>query len=265
MASPYTGSPRIDSDNVKYAASYIYCYKFDALIRQERANIMQGDVPGYQEIGNTAYVTLDSFVTSPVRAKDYSEAPEEIVDTIGLIIYAHKMITREDSPIENVVLDLSCNSGGMVDAAVYVVAWMLGYCDFHLTNPITNNFSTASYKIDANLDGIFDEKDNISHLNLYCITSLASFSCGNLVPALLKESGRVTLMGGTSGGGSCIVQHTTTADGCILTMSSPSNLATVANGSYYIIDRGVEPHVHFSKMESFFDREGLTELINEMK
>ena len=175
------------------------------------------------------------------------------------------MINRADSPIENVVLDLSCNGGGAADAAIFVVSWMLGYCDIHFTNPITNSFSTCTYKADVNLDGIFDNQDTISGLNLYCITSPASFSCGNMVPALLKESGRVTLMGGTSGGGSCVVHNVSTADGCLLSMSGSHNLSTVTNGSYYIIDRGIEPHVHFSKMESFYDRESLTEFINEMK
>ena len=264
--SPYTGSAEVDRD-VKIDATLMNSILFNRDIKKKRAEAMPDGVLAYQEIGNTAYITFDAFELDVIRLRDYSEAPEldEIVDTVGLIIYAHSMITRENSPIENVVLDLSCNGGGAFDAAVYVVSWMLGYCDVHFTNPVTNSFSTCTYKADVNLDGVFDENDNISNLNLYCITSLASFSCGNLVPALLKESGRVTLMGGTSGGGSCIIQHTTTADGCVLTMSSPSNLSTVANGAYYIIDRGVEPHIHFSKMESFFDREDLTEYLNGLK
>ena len=51
---------------------------------------------------------------------------DEHIDTLGLIFYAHKQITREDSPIENVVLDLSLNGGGAIDAAAVVAAWFLG-------------------------------------------------------------------------------------------------------------------------------------------
>lgn len=195
----------------------------------------------------------------------YNERSSEIDDTIELIIYAHSMITREDSNIENVVLDLSCNTGGYFDAAVYVVAWMLGYCDFHTFNPITESTSTTRYAVDVNLDGRFDEKDTIADKNLYCITSPISFSCGTLVPALLKESGRVKLIGDTSGGGACAVQLFTTADGALFKMSNSYLSSVVTNGSYYHTDRGVEPHFYLAKLENHFDREFLTDYINNLK
>ena len=47
--------------------------------------------------------------------------------------------------------------------------------------------------------------------------------------------------------------------------SSPKHLSVVSNGAYYTIDRGVDPHYYFSKAESYFDREALTDYINELK
>ena len=48
-----------------------------------------------------------------------NESGEEMpVDTISIIINAHRQITRENSPIKNVVVDLSCNGGGQAAAAV---------------------------------------------------------------------------------------------------------------------------------------------------
>lgn len=264
-ASPYTGSPNFDISQAKIDSSIIQNILLEQTFKAIRAEAMPEGVPGYEEIGNTAYVTFDSFTLDSIRYQAYSEESKEIVDTFGLIIYAHSMITRENSPIENVVLDLSCNGGGAADAAVYVVAWMLGYCDLHLTNPITNSFSTTSYKVDVNLDGVFDEKDSIADKNLYCIISPLSFSCGNLVPSLLKESGKVTLLGGTSGGGACAVRHASTADGTLFQFSSPQKLSVVSNGSYYTVDRGVDPHHFFGKTESYFDRAALTEFINGLK
>ena len=133
------------------------------------------------------------------------------------------------------------------------------------TGAPSNGGVTTSYSIDVNLDGVFDENDSIADKNLYCITSPVSFSCGNLVPSLLKESGRVTLLGNTSGGGACSVQFGSLADGSIFQISSPNRLAVVTNGSYYAIDRGITPHLYFSKFESYFDRVALTEFINNMK
>ena len=264
-ASPYTGNPQpVRPEDLKIDPSVLRYTEMAQLYEAKRAEWMPEGVPGYQEVGNTAYVTFDSFTFDANRADGYNETSAAIADTFGLIIYAHSMITREDSPIENVVLDLSCNGGGAFDAAVYVVGWMLGYCDVHITNPITKATATASDAVDVNLDGVFDENDTISHLNLYCITSPVSFSCGNLVPALLKESGMVTLLGGTSGGGSCVVKHICTADGAILQISSPWRLSTVSNGSYYNIDTGVEPHFRLTTFASYYNREALTEYINNL-
>ena len=51
------------------------------------------------------------------------------------------------------------------------------------------------YRADINLDREFDEKDELTGKNLYCLTSPVSFSCANLVPGICKASGRVTLRG----------------------------------------------------------------------
>ena len=37
------------------------------------------------------------------------------------------------------------------------------------------------------------------------------------------------------------------------------------NGAYYTVDRGVEPHYYFGKLESYYDREALTAHINGLK
>jgi hypothetical protein len=263
--SPYTGKQAVDLTNVKIDTSIRRYLAQQAEFAQIRAEIMTDGVKGYYEDGNTAYITFDSFTIDSSRFEDYENGViPEVNDTMGLIIYAHSQITREGSPIENVVLDLSCNGGGTFDSAAYVVAWMLGYCEFHITNPITNGFSTCTYMVDVNLDHEFDERDTISDKNLYCIISPLSFSCGNLVPALLKESGMVTLIGDTSGGGACSVQIASTADGSIFNISSPKKISVVSNGSYYTVDRGIEPHAYIRKPENYFKRDELTDYINAM-
>ena len=70
---------------------------------------------------------------------------------------------------------------------------------------------------------------------------------------------------GNGGGGACAVQHASAADGTLFQISSPKHLSIVSNGAYYTIDRGVDPHYYFSKAESYFDREALTDYINELK
>ena len=100
--------------------------------------------------------------------------------------------------------------------------------------------------------------------NLFCLTSPKSFSCGNLVPSVLKNSHLVTILGQTSGGGSCVVRPLTTADGSIFQISGSMRLAYMKNGSFYDIDQGVEPDFIIPTPKQFYDREYLTGYINEL-
>ena len=222
----------------------------------------------YLEVGNTAYISFDGFRYLHSDASDYyGELSEEDtrMDTFGLIINAHRQITRENSPIENVVLDLSINPGGASSAAIFVMSWFLGETPFSLTSPATGAMSTAFCRADVNLDRKFDDLDTVADKNLYCLVSPVSFSCGNLVPWVFKASGAVTLLGDTSGGGSCVVRAMSSAWGSVFTMSGIKRISFVKNGSFYDVDRGVDPDVFLTKKESFYDRKQLTEFINNLR
>ena len=231
-------------------------------------------IPGYEEIGDTAFVTFDGFRCTAVE-DSYSEyydlgLPKTLEecgdDTIRLIQYANEQIRREDSPVRSVVLDLSNNSGGSVAAAVAVMCWYLGEASFALRDTMTGALSIMHYGCDLNLDEISSDSGGDSlaglGLNLYCIISPLSFSCGNLVPAFFKESHRVTLIGQRSGGGSCVVLPCSSASGALFQISGTKQIALVRNGSFYNVDQGVEPDIPLTRIESFYDREGLVEMIH---
>ena len=222
-------------------------------------------VPPYQEIGNTAYITFDKFLP-PDESIDYRSEPQEdeLYDTVRLIQYSCDRIQRKDSPIANVVMDLSNNTGGYADAAAYVIAAFLGRGEINIKDTLTGATSTTQYFIDTNRDGEFDFNDTIAEkgYNLYCLSSPVSFSCGNLVPNVFKTSTYVTLIGQTSGGGSCSKLPLSTARGSMFMISSNYRLCTFKNGSFYDIDRGAEPDIYIAKIADFYDREALTEMIN---
>lgn len=263
-ASPYFGAPNPDSEEMDIVISNDIKAQIIAMNKyyELRANMMS-TVKSYQKIGNTAYVTIDTFALGD-RTGGYSNESQQIDDTVSVIMYAHEQIVK-DEEIENVVLDLSCNGGGAVDAAIYVVAWMLGSCELSVYNSITESRATTNYVVDVNMDGTFDKNDSISDKNLYCIVSPVSFSCGNLVPALLKASGCATIIGKRSGGGGCFVRQAVTADGTTFTISSSNQMSTVVNGTYYSVDMGVDPDITLTKLESFYNRNALTEFINSLK
>ena len=223
-----------------------------------------GFVP-YEEVGNTAFITFDEFVYADI---DYygGEKPEDYMaeDTVGLMLYAYDQITREGSPVENVVMDLSNNVGGMADAAAFVLGTFLGDGYISMMNPLSGALVSENFKVDLNLDRKFDEKDSLKDYNLFCLISDRSFSCGNLVPSVFKNSRRVTLIGQQSGGGACVVHHMTSADGCIFQISGMKHLAYMKNGSFYDIDQGAEPDFFITNPELLFDREYMTDYVNEL-
>ncbi len=224
-------------------------------------------VPGYEEVGNTAYITFDGFnYLAPDADMYYTEDLQEIPDedTIALIAKAHKQITRENSPIENVVLDLSENLGGVDDAAIFTIAWFLGEASLSQTDDMTGAMCTTTYRADVNLDRVFDEKDTVSDKNLFCLISPSSFSCGNLVPCVFKDSGKVTLLGRTSGGGCCSVMSVSSAWGTSFKISSNQRMSFLKNGAFYDVDRGADPDYVLSNANKYYDRVSLTSYINSL-
>ena len=241
--------------------------KMEEFYKSARAEFFPDGVPAYQEVGNTAYITFDEFLPIP-KGVDYQKTPPtaEATDTIGIVAYAYSQITREGSPVENVVLDLSCNGGGEADTAIFVISTFLGEGYGSLKNTMTGALATGVYSVDANLDGKFDEGDlALTNKRLFCLTSVNSFSCGNFVPSVFKNSNVVTLMGRTSGGGSCVVLPISTAYGSCMQISGPHRLAFTKNGSFYDIDQGAEPDYTLAFPESYYDRASLTDYINQIR
>ena len=273
---PYVDTSKVSGGTLGQPASTAYyddaSLKFAEARRQAGLTSMTDDgveyiSEPYSEVGDTAYITFDSFQYADINFYDdtmIDYLPDCIgTDTVALVIYANQMINREDSPIKNVVIDLSNNGGGSVFSALYLMSWVMGNAQYCVTNPISGSQCSVMYKADVDLDGVITEADalDLSKLNVYCLTSLVSFSCGNLVPASFKTSGKVTILGQTSGGGACAVQTSITADGVFFQYSSNDRFSTVKNGSFYSVDEGVVPNFYISKPEHFYDREWLNDFI----
>lgn len=235
--------------------------------KKARETFYPGGVPVYEEVGNTAYITFDEFIKEKEKTYYYSNAPtENEKDTIGIMLYAYSQIMREGSPVENVVLDLSNNIGGSAEAAAAVLGAFLGDGYISVKNTMTGAISTAVFNVDMNLDHRFDEEDfGLLGKKLFCLTSPVSFSCGNLVPSVFKNSHRVTLIGDTSGGGSCVVLPLASLVGTVFQISSPFRISFSKNGSFYDTDLGVEPDFPIVNEVFLYDRPALTEYINNLK
>ena len=262
-ASPLSGAgyePEAQQNHV-YGFSRVTNDVDEAHYKGTRTSYFPDGCPAYQEVGDTAFITFDGFTSA--LTDYYAEADlDNPQDTIALIAAAHAQITREGSPIKNVVIDLSCNTGGVADAAAYVMGWYLGEAPIALRDTLSGGMSIGIYRVDTNLDGTFDEADELGDRNLYCLTSPVSFSCGNLVPAAFKNSGRVTLLGRQTCGGSCVVFQAMDALGTRFTISGNRQCSITKNGSFYNIDEGIAPDYTLNNADSYYDRERLVEYIH---
>ena len=253
-----------------------------------RQNVYGEDIPGleFSDDGKTAIVRFDHYTNSEDydlnaiinetnqklekttedicnSIKENYTAIQKDIDTEYYLYCVNKMI-KENPEVENVILDMSNNTGGSCRTAVATLAWMLGEVQTNITNSITGAKCSSVYVCDINADGKFDENDTIKDKKLFCLISPASFSCGNMVPAMLKSSDRVVLLGETSGGGSACVYPTMAADSTTFRISSRYVMSENKNGSNYDIDKGIEPHVRLQP-ETLYNKEKICSIVANMK
>lgn len=269
LHSSYSSNSAYAGKSAEIQTNDLFSHSYKTLIANYieaatfRAAHYPSGISGYEEIGDTAYVTFDHFIMN--TSNYYSAAPtSSSVDTVGVIAYAQSQIFRNDSKIKNVVLHLSCNTGGDADAALYTISWMLGRGFVHLKDTFSQSCATSYYKADTNLDHAFDANDDVTSKKLFCLTSPASFSCGNFVPAMLKESNKVTLLGKTTGGGTGSPLPLALADGTCYRLSGFRQISTLKNNAYYDVDQGIAPDHVIDSYDNFYARDVLTNYIDSL-
>ncbi len=106
--------------------------------------------------------------------------------------------------VKDFYIDLSMNGGGDERIVEYIMSIMTGTGNMYYKNAITGNRIVVRSKVDKNLDGVFDEKDDAVkyNFNFKIVTSPISFSCGNALPCYAAKAG-IPIYGQRSGGGTC--------------------------------------------------------------
>lgn len=266
LDSPFGDPFRHNTDSAFYRMTDMDLrYSYYVILRAEVTGSKKG-ADGYSEFGDTAFIAFDDFNIHYDVDYMTCELKNDPTDTVMLILYAHQQITRENSPIRYVVIDLSCNGGGDADAAAAVIAWFLTVGTIQIENTLTMEKGVVMYKLDANRDGMIDSNDFLpSNVKRFCIISGASFSCGNLVPYAFRASDEVILIGRKSGGGACAMQPLITADGLLFQCSGHYRLSTVTNGSFSSVDAGVTPDFVLTDMSMVYNRENMADYIRHLQ
>jgi len=193
----------------------------------------------YHKQGSTVVYCFDTFMADfDGWRRYYAGNGDRPVDEMSMLIDAMKK-ADDDPEVKNFVIDISCNGGGSADIVVTIMKILANKSYIAVYNTLSKQNVTATYDIDTNFDGVFDEKDDEKQfdLNFGLLTSKMSFSCGNLLPAQCRDNG-IPLFGDKSGGGACAVYENQTGDGFMYISSSNYHLVN-KNGES--IDSGIKP------------------------
>ena len=221
----------------------------------------------YYKEGSTAYCWFNSFLCDDSRWKKFynGEGPKPTVEDfpndwlIALIDALQK--AEKDPEVKNFVIDISTNGGGSSDIVMFITSIICNRADFYYENTLTGQKIKSTYEVDRNLDGKFDEKDaQVKYnLNFALLVSPNSFSCGNMLPALLKDYG-IPLIGKQSGGGSCCVLYNPSADGFAYRYSTHRARLNDTKGQN--IDAGITPTYELETAD-FFNVSKVTQLVEQ--
>lgn len=215
---------------------------------------------GLSYYNKTAIIRFDSFESTYKNftsntIRNYVES-----DSFAMFYFAFKQIKSKGN-IENVVIDLSLNGGGAVDALLGILGYLTNTVTINLYNSLSKGKTSLHYAVDTNLDGTVNSSDLMSSYRFFVLTSTYSFSCANLFPSVCKEGKLAKIIGEKSGGGACVVYPSVTADGMSFQMSGLSRLSVKENnGTFSDIDDGVTPDYAFSR-KSFYDERTLATFV----
>ncbi len=197
----------------------------------------------YSTDGKTAMITLDEFDdTSDYLTKDKKRQKDEdlaLVDTYFKIKCNLAEIDKKGG-VENVIIDMSINSGGDAEIMGKLIALLskdnYGYEYFY--DNLANSIYKDTLRVDTNNDGKYDEKDSYGNkFNFYLLTSPVAFSCGTAYPFFCQAQNVAKIMGNKAGGGECVLRSMVLPNGQIIANSSYMHVVK-PQGQTYVGDEG---------------------------
>ena len=222
----------------------------------------------------TGVIILDSFMdmdedawnkyyASQKTDADWQELMKSYKKDV-FITFLYGLQQAKADGVKNLVIDITANDGGSCDIVGADVAILRKNrtVQFWSQDALEGNNKLATYYVDTNFDGVFDEKDDTnpkfdcSGMNIGVLSSKVAFSCGHQFPTLMKDYG-FPIMGERSGGGTCCIQVMQTADGQNYRISTYRDRTTDKN--FKDVDTGIEPSEGYAfGYDHFYDLDFLT-------
>ena len=184
-----------------------------------------------------AVIVFDNFLSSQDNPGNLTDL-EKIAgaNTYWFLTKAFEDIANY-TDVKNVVIDLSCNGGGVIQQCMLALCFLRDTDEFFMAEKNHLDNSIAKFYFNIDTGSATSLKKNY---NFYVLTSGYSFSCGNFFPAVCHYQLGVPVVGQKSGGGGGVVKPTQTSDGALFQTSASAEMCAIdANGNYVCIDAGV--------------------------
>ncbi len=195
-----------------------------------------------QYCGDTEYELYDNESIAKIKVNRFDEttlgAFEETLSSIDTL-----------GTVDQVILDLSCNSGGVIG----IMLQMLGYMtddpiDFHQKTITDSLHTTTTYYVDI----------PARNYEWSILSSPLTYSAANAMLAIADDMDLATIIGEKSSGGASPVTTNIVPSGSILVMSS-ANVMT--NNQFQSIEFGIEPDIPL-QFDRFSDETAIINALN---
>ncbi len=223
--------------------------------------------------GNTCFIFFRNF--NVALKKEIMDANGNILedaykkDSYYLFLKAFETIEASETPIKNIVVDLSINGGGHVAALYRCLGFITRSFLVSERDSLSKIAYTQKFYVDTNNDGKYDEKDSYTGYNWYILTSFNSYSSANMFTYAAKDnSSNVKIIGGQAGGGACSILPFIGIDGTSLQISGTNqNVFLTRNGtsySYEVLENGPQVDYELS-YDKYYDRAYLNTYLNTLR
>ncbi|HHT66960.1 MAG TPA: hypothetical protein GX010_01855 [Erysipelotrichaceae bacterium] len=245
-----------------------------AIVRSEQAespDFIEENGIRYSDSGQTALIIFDEFIFGKDKEvfNDDGSLKEDAdqYDTYLKLVKSLKEIKTKGT-VNNVVLDISLNGGGVLGVMMKVLALISkeNNSNIHLYHEAGGYVISYTTSIDSNYDGVYEASDSFGNtFNFYIATSAYSFSAANALTFYANLNDYAKIIGRKSGGGECAISIHYLPNSQYVYHSSTLHIGYYdeKQSSFLGDEEGVEPDIYLENYNVFGDPNAIEEIISE--
>ena len=247
-------------------------------LRNQLNNLRAQKTPAVYQGGNSPIVSSDGKTAMVLFNEFKFGTRDQIFNADGSIkntAYAYDSFfallnffktMQETGTVENVILDMSTNGGGVLGVLMKLLALISkdNTSNLFYLEAASNQLGIATTQVDSDFNSVYDTLDCYGDdFNIYLLTSDCSFSCGNAFPCLAQKMGCAKVIGQKSGGGECAVAVHYLPNGEYVYHSSNLHLGyyDVQSNAFTGFESGAQPDILVDNITDFYSIDTLSNLI----